>query len=221
MNKYPKISTSILSADFAELKKEINLISKAGTDYIHIDIMDGNFVPNITIGPDVIKKIRPYSDKIFDVHLMINKPENFIEQFSNAGADILTFHYEATTHHDRIVKLIKEKKIKAGISLVPSTPPQILDYILEELDIILVMTVNPGFAGQSFLNSQLKKIEYFANKIATLGLKTELAVDGGINDKTAAYVINAGANVLIAGSYIFSKENNYQQNIEKLRNARY
>ena len=211
-----KISPSILSANFANLGEEVKFITKAGADYIHIDVMDGSFVPNITIGPDVVKSIRSYSDLPFDVHLMINNPDNHVENFAIAGADIITIHSEATTHLHRSVQKIKSLGKKAGVSIVPSTSENVLDYVLEDIDLILVMTVNPGFGGQKFISSQLKKIENIASKISKLNKKIDLEVDGGINPETAKQVINCGANVLVAGSFIFGSEN-YSEAIKKLR----
>ncbi|MES2676867.1 MAG: ribulose-phosphate 3-epimerase [Pseudomonadota bacterium] len=211
-----KISPSILSANFANLGEEVQAISKAGADYIHIDVMDGSFVPNITIGSDVVKSIRGYSDLPFDVHLMIQNPDLHLENFANAGADIITIHTEAATHLHRSVAKIKSLGKKAGVSIVPSTNENVLDYVLEDVDLILVMTVNPGFGGQKFISSQLKKIENISNKISKLGKKIDLEVDGGINQENARQVINCGANVLVAGSFIFGNKN-YSEAITKLR----
>lgn len=212
-----KISASLLSADFANLGQEVTAITPF-VDYIHLDVMDGHFVPNISIGPSVIKAIRPYSQKEFDVHLMINNVDNYIEAFAKAGADIITIHAEATTHLDRSLGLIKSLGKKAGVSLVPSSPENNLDYVMDIVDLILVMTVNPGFAGQEFLTMQLKKIENIREKIIKSRRNIELAVDGGINDVTAKQVINAGANVLVAGAYIFKAGPDfYSANIAKLR----
>jgi len=212
-----KISPSILSADFSQLGNEIKQIDNAGADYIHIDVMDGSFVPNITIGNEVVKSIRKTTTKPFDVHLMINNPDNHINNFANSGADIITIHYEASIHLHRSISLIKSLNKKAGISIVPSMNDDCLDYILPEVDLVLIMTVNPGFGGQNFITSQLKKIERVANKIAKINQKIELEVDGGINNLNAKSVISAGANVLVAGSYIF-KSKNYQQAILELKN---
>lgn len=211
-----KISPSILSADFSKLGEEIKNIEKAGADYIHIDVMDGSFVPNITLGNEVVKSLRPVSALPFDVHLMINNPDNHVEAFAKAGCDIITIHAEASIHLDRSLALIKSFGKKAGVSLVPSTHEDALDYVLEKLDLILVMTVNPGFGGQKFLDSQLKKIENIRKKIDRLGKKIELEVDGGINHETAKLVVSAGADVLVSGSYIFGSQN-YSDAILKLR----
>ena len=211
-----KIAPSILSADFSKLGEEIINITKSGADYIHIDVMDGSFVPNITLGNEVVRSIRKTSSLPFDVHLMINNPDNHVEAFAKAGADIITIHAEASIHLDRSVSLIKSFGKKAGISIVPSTHEDVLDYVLEELDLILVMTVNPGFGGQKFLYSQLKKIENIRKKIEKSGKKIDLEVDGGINPETAKAAIEAGADVLVAGSYIFGSKN-YQDAILSLR----
>jgi len=205
-----------LSADFSNLGEEIQNIEKAGADYIHIDVMDGSFVPNITIGNEVVKALRTKTQLPFDVHLMINNPDNHIKAFVEAGADIITIHAEASIHLDRSLSLIKSFDKKVGVSLVPSTHEDALDYILEKLDLILVMTVNPGFGGQKFLSSQLKKIENIRKKIEKSGKKIELEVDGGINDQTARIAIEAGADVLVSGSYIFGNKN-YQQAIQNLK----
>jgi len=211
-----KISPSILAADFSNLEREIKAISAADADYIHIDVMDGSFVPPITLGADIIASIKKHSSTPFDVHLMINNPDNHVADFAKNGADIITIHEEATTHLHRSLSKIKNLGVKAGVSIVPSTHEDTLDYILDEVDLILVMSVNPGFGGQKFITSQLKKIENLANKIAKTNRQIELEVDGGINDKNSQDIINAGANVLVAGSYIFGQEN-YGDAIRKLR----
>lgn len=211
-----KIAPSILSADFSKLGEEILAIEKAGADYIHLDVMDGSFVPNITIGNEVVKSLRKISKLPFDTHLMINNPDAHIKAFAEAGSDIITIHGEASIHLDRSLELIRSFGKKAGVSLVPSTHEDSLDYVLEKLDLILVMTVNPGFGGQKFLSSQLKKIEAIRKKIEKCGKKIELQVDGGINEETAKLVVNAGADVLVSGSYIFSS-GNYSNAISKLR----
>lgn len=211
-----KIAPSILSADFANLAQEIKAAEEAGADMIHIDVMDGHFVPNLTIGPSVIKSIRSHTKLPFDVHLMISAPEKSIEQYVNAGANIITIHPEATIHLDRTLNQIKNLGVKAGISLLPSSPPSLVDYVMDKLDLILVMTVNPGFGGQNFMSNQLDKIRILADKIIEHNSRIMLAVDGGINAITAKKCIKAGANVLVAGSYIFS-EKNYQERIMQLR----
>lgn len=211
-----KISPSILSADFSRLGEEIKAIEKAGADYIHLDVMDGSFVPNITIGNEVVKNLRKNTALPFDVHLMINNPDNHIKAFADAGSDIITIHAEASIHLDRSVDLIKSFGKKAGVSIVPSTHEDALDYVLEKLDLVLVMTVNPGFGGQKFLSSQLRKIENIRKKIDRLGKKIELEVDGGINNETIKLVTAAGADVVVSGSYIFGSKS-YSQAILNLR----
>lgn len=211
-----KISPSILSADFSKLGEEIKSIEKAGADYIHIDVMDGSFVPNITIGNEVVRAIRSSTALPFDVHLMINNPDNHVKAFAEAGSDIITIHAEASIHLDRSLALIKSFGKKAGVSLVPSTHEDVLDYVLDKLDLILVMTVNPGFGGQKFLDSQLRKIENIRKKIEKSGRKIDLEVDGGVNPQTAKLAVQAGADVLVAGSYIFGS-GNYSDAILKLR----
>ena len=211
-----KIAPSILSADFAKLGTELKAITEAGADYIHIDVMDGSFVPNITIGNEVVKSLRGHSALPFDVHLMIDNPDNHVKNFADAGADIITIHAEAVTHLDRSLSLIKSFGKKAGVSLVPSTSENILDYVLDKVDLILVMTVNPGFGGQKFLASQIEKIKNIRAKIARSGRKIDLQVDGGINTETAPMVIAAGADVLVSGSYIFGS-GDYKKAIASLR----
>lgn len=211
-----KISPSMLSADFANLGTELQQITKDGADYIHLDVMDGSFVPNITIGNEVIKSLRKHSDLPFDTHLMIDNPDKHIEAFAKAGSDIITVHQEACTHLDRTLSLIKSYGVKAGVSLVPSTPADTLDYIMDKVDLILVMSVNPGFGGQKFIPSQLNKIAHIRQKIAATGRDIDLQVDGGINEQTAPQVIAAGANVLVSGSYIF-KSGDYKKAMEILR----
>lgn len=215
-----KIAPSILSADFATLGQEVKAITDAGADYIHVDVMDGHFVPNITIGPDVVKAIRSHSTLPFDVHLMIENPDQYLQAFADAGADIITVHAEACIHLDRTIQSIKALGKKAGVSLVPSTSPEVLDYVLAELDLVLVMSVNPGFGGQSFLPSQLEKIKKLRNSIDRIDKTIDLEVDGGIHTETAKQVIAAGADVLVAGSATFKGGTKaYQSNIQSLRQA--
>jgi ribulose-phosphate 3-epimerase len=213
-NKLIKIAPSILSADFSKLGEEIKSLESA--DYIHIDIMDGHFVPNITIGPAVVKALRPHSKLTFDVHLMTYNVDQQIIEFAKAGADIITIHAEACTHLDRSLNLIRSLGKKAGVSLVPTSHESKLDYVMDMVDLILVMTVNPGFAGQSFLPSQLDKIKRIKDKIGNRPI--ELEVDGGINDVTAKQVIAAGADVLVSGAYVFKDgPEYYNRNINLLR----
>ena len=214
----PLISPSILSADFAKLGEEVRAIDEAGADWIHVDVMDGHFVPNITIGPGVVKALRPHSSKPFDVHLMISPIDSFLDAFAEAGSDIITVHPEAGPHLHRTIQRIKGLGKKAGVSLNPATPAKMLDYVLEEIDLVLVMSVNPGFGGQKFIAGQLKKIEAIANRIAKEGLKVELEVDGGIDADTARQAVDAGATVLVAGTAAFrGGPSNYAANIRALR----
>ncbi len=214
----PIIAPSILSADFARLGEEVRAIDEGGADWIHIDVMDGHFVPNLTIGPAVVKALRPHTGKPFDVHLMISPVDNFLDAFAAAGADIITVHPEAGPHLHRTVQRVKALGKKAGVSLNPATPAKALDYVLEELDLVLVMTVNPGFGGQKFIAGQLKKIEAIANRIAKEGLAATLEVDGGIDEMTARQAIDAGATALVAGTAVFrGGPGHYAANIQALR----
>ena len=214
-----KISPSILSADFSKLGSEIQNLEKAKADLIHIDVMDGHFVPNITIGPDVIKKLRKYTTLPFDVHLMISPVHNFIKNFADAGADIITIHPEATNDLESSIKKIKSYNKKVGISLNPETSLDKLNNVLDKIDLVLIMSVNPGFGGQKFIENTLNKIKKLRLKIDQLKLKVEIEVDGGINFENSKSIIKAGADILVSGSTIFkSNEGNIKKNIEILKN---
>ena len=211
-----KLAPSILSADYGRLAEEINLVEKAGADYLHIDVMDGHFVPNITIGPPVVASIRKKSNLTFDLHLMVENPDKYIGDFTKAGADIITVHVEACRHLHRTLQIIKEHGIKAGVALNPATPISYIEHVLDEIDMILVMTVNPGCGGQKFINGMLNKISSIKRLVDDRGLNIDIETDGGVKLDNVCEVVKAGSNVIVAGSAIFSS-NNVEQTIKKFR----
>lgn len=211
-----KISPSILSADFSKLGEEIKNIDQAGAEMVHIDVMDGHFVPNLTIGAPVIAALRKITTKIFDVHLMVENPQDYVVSFAKAGTDIFTFHIETAPHVHRIIQNIKENNMKVGIALNPGTPLTTINEILDDIDMVLLMTVNPGFGGQKFIPSVLKKIKELKEMIRARNLNIDIQVDGGINEVTASQVVAAGANILVAGSAIYGSDN-IAKSIEDLR----
>ena len=203
-----ELSPSLLSADFTNLKSDIEILDKSGVKYLHLDVMDGMFVPNISFGPMIIKQLRPLTNMIFDVHLMIEDPDRYVQSFKDAGADILTVHYEACKHLHRTISYIKSLGMKAGVSLNPATNIDVLDYVLEDLDLVLVMSVNPGFGGQSFIPSALDKIKNLKEKIKERNLNVIVEVDGGVKTTNGKDVVEAGADLIVSGSDVFADKEN-------------
>ena len=211
MSKKIIVAPSLLAADFSKLREEIQEVESYGAEYLHLDVMDGNFVPNISFGAPVISSIRKHSNLVFDVHLMVENPDRFIKDMVDAGADVITVHAEATKHLNRTIQLIKSYGNKVGVALNPSTPLDVIKYDLKDIDMVLIMTVNPGFGGQAFIEGMLQKIK----DLRSIDSNIDIQVDGGINDKTSKLVKEAGANILVAGSYLFKGD--YKQKIESLR----
>jgi len=214
-----KLAPSILSANFSKLGAQIDEAEKAGADWIHIDVMDGHFVPNITIGPPVVKSIRSCTKLPLDVHLMIETPEKYIKQFADAGSDIITVHAEVCTHLHQVIESMKELGVKAGVSINPATPLDLIDEILPRIDLALIMSVNPGFGGQEYIKGSEKKVARLRQKIDQLGISCEIEIDGGITVDIAPMVVNAGANVLVAGSAVFNKKETIAVAIAKIKNS--
>ena len=208
-----KLSPSILAADFSRLGEQIQAVDRGGAHYIHMDVMDGIFVPNISFGVPVIRSVRPLTDKVFDVHLMVKEPHRYIQAFADCEADSITVHAEACDHLDRVIQMIRDTGARAGVSLNPATSLHVLDYVLEKVDMVLLMTVNPGFGGQKFLESSVRKIQKLRSMIRERGLSTDIQVDGGINDHTIRTALDAGANVIVAGSSVFKGD--AEKNVEK------
>lgn len=211
-----KLAPSILSADFSNLLEDVKKVENAGCEYLHIDVMDGHFVPNITIGPLVVESLRKHSNMVFDTHLMIENPDNYIEAFAKAGSDLIVVHQEACKHLHRTIQGIKNLNVKAGVALNPATPVETIKHVLKDLDMVLIMTVNPGFGGQSFIEGMLDKIKELRCMIKDMGLEVDIQVDGGIKEENIHKVVEAGANIIVAGSAIFGS-NDIPQTVKNLR----